>query len=244
MFHPFFGEGRGGRWLYSVTWMLSFHCLYRSELFFPFVLDVLYFNIKWMVLEALLYFGFIFCSRWYVQVIIILTNVKAERQFKSVFFPSCSFMSNLPHDRSLVRNVYLAEVVFLSWLRPKIWLIEKSVHMSSRLCNQRDNQRWWNDFPRFRLHRIVPGCMVLSICTLNIIGTKRPHKHYLNPDCYWIGGKTACLKNLESAWTFLWFWRFVEGLWLSIKLEVSLKIFINEWMHVCRAIRITLHILL
>lgn len=180
------------------------------------------------------------------EALLSIRNIKAERQFKSVFvfvfFPSCSFMSSLSHSRSLVSNVYLAEVVFLSWLRPKKWLIEKSMHMSSPLCNQQDDQRCWSVFPRFRMHCIVPGCMILSIFTLNIVGPKRPHKHYLNPDCHWIGGKTACLKILESVLTFLWLWRFVEGLWVSIKRGVLLKIFVNKWMHMCIGLCIALHI--
>ena len=138
-------------------------------------------------------------------------------------------MSNSSHSRSLVSNIYLAEVAFLSWLRPKKWLIEKSMHMSSPLCNQQDDQRCWSVFPRFRLCFIVPGCMILSICTLNIVRAKRSHKHYLNPHCYWIGGKTACLKILESALTFLWLWRFVES--LSVNTMWSLTENLHEWMN-------------
>lgn len=44
--------------------------------------------------------------------------------------------------------------------------------------------------------------MILSFRSGNIVGIKRPHKHYLSPDCHQIGGKTACLMILEAALTF------------------------------------------
>lgn len=115
------------------------------------------------------------------------------------------------------------------------------MYMGSSLCNQQDNQRHWSVVvvvvvSRFRLHCIMLEHMMLSIWSLNIAGTKRPHKHDPNLDCHQIW--MAYLKSLESALSFVALQicrRFV-----SVNKTWSFTQNPDEWIYICIAIHISL----
>ena len=75
---------------------------------------------------------------------------------------------------------------------------------------------------------VVPVCVTLSTCSLNPVGTKRPHRRYLNPPCHQVGGKTVCLKTSESALMLLVTWEICRR-FKSVNKSWSLAQNLNEW---------------
>lgn len=80
----------------------------------------------------------------------------------------------------------------------------------------------------FRVQITPRLCVSLSTCTLNPVGTKRPHRRHLNPPCHQVGGKTVRLKTSESALMLLVTWEICRR-FRSVNKSWSLAQNLNEW---------------